>query len=76
MYNYSEVSSRIGRVCLPEIGVDFSIDWNKLIFMKKYHLTLLLYLDGQSQPIEICVPTSQHRDNLYEKCFENWVSPS
>jgi hypothetical protein len=73
MYNYTETTTRIGRVHFPEIGVDFSIDWNQLVFMKKYSLTLLLYLEGQPV-IEICAPTSQYLNDLYEKCFEQWTS--
>jgi hypothetical protein len=71
MYTYNV--ARIGKISIPECGVNFSLDWNQLVLMKTYSLTLLLYL-ANGQLVEICVPTSEQLHQLYEICYEQWVS--
>jgi hypothetical protein len=70
---YTHRVAQIGRISIPESGVDFSIDWTQLILMKKHSLTLLLYL-ANGQLVEICVPSSEQLHQLYEICYEQWVS--
>jgi hypothetical protein len=63
--------SRIGRIFIPEIGVDFSIDWHRLIAMQKRGLMIEMHL-STGQILTTSAPTPDQLHALYDIIHEQW----
>jgi len=63
--------SRIGRIFIPEIGVDFSMDWSQLIAMQKRGLTIEMHL-VTGHMVTTSAPTPDKLHALYEIIYEQW----